>query len=773
MSSSMEKVINIYNNNLFTNTGVSTCLTKVIDLSNNLDSRVNAVINGAPETLNTLNELAASLGDDANYATTTTALLATKYSAGSDASFNDLSANDISGVDFFTLGGKFIGDLSGNATTATTATSATTVTTATTATSVTTATNSTSMLTTTATSTSFARIGISNEMIGFNGTYSYFGKDIAINSGDGTIVACASSFTSRCFVKVFKWDGSNWGQLGQTFQPSPTNEPVQLGASISLNKDGTILAFSTMKTHEYDSNWYGYVKIFSYSNNTWSQLGSDIVGPTQYDELGHDLKLSSDGTIIAICATTYFNVWKWNGSSWNKLGNNISISDSDRHSISLSADGTTVAIGNKKYDNRKGIVKVYRWNGSAWNQLGTSISGTETSSSNVGVFGETVSLNSNGNILAVSYPRAKISGTYPGIIRIYEYSNNSWSQMGSDIVGKDIVGTNYNTNLHAQIGYYIELSGDGKTLGFTSGIYMNDYGAYTIYKYTNDWNISKHISVDGPNSFLSGLGYHNRSFSMTEDASIIAVGIPKLNIGSNTAVGEVAVYQLDNTTYSDNFNISYNSSTKQIEFKTKDLTETEVSSKMNLDNSGNLTLTGKFNSLSTSGTTSLGGHILPTTNASYDLGSAEYKIRHLFLSDNSLWVGDDHKIDISGGKMRFKKRKNDKVPSAVTSAGGNETNALAHAGVSSLTDMTLDKWQNYAATLSGTPGIKEMFGNDQPDEFNTDKNLLDAIILPLKTDAGAPATSPTPETGKMIYNTNDNRLYIWNGSAWKSEAFSL
>ena len=70
-------------------------------------------------------------------------------------------------------------------------------------------------------------------------------------------------------------------------------------------------------------------------------------------------------------------------------------------------------------------------------------------------------------------------------------------------------------------------------------------------------------------------------------------------------------------------------------------------------------------------------------------------------------------------------------------------------------------------------GIKEMFGNDQPDEFDTDKNLLDSVILPLKTDAGAPATSPTPETGKMIYNTNDNRLYIWNGSAWKSEAFSL
>lgn len=30
----------------------------------------------------------------------------------------------------------------------------------------------------------------------------------------------------------------------------------------------------------------------------------------------------------------------------------------------------------------------------------------------------------------------------------------------------------------------------------------------------------------------------------------------------------------------------------------------------------------------------LNGHLLPTSNASYDLGSAEYKIRHNFISDN-------------------------------------------------------------------------------------------------------------------------------------------
>ena len=31
------------------------------------------------------------------------------------------------------------------------------------------------------------------------------------------------------------------------------------------------------------------------------------------------------------------------------------------------------------------------------------------------------------------------------------------------------------------------------------------------------------------------------------------------------------------------------------------------------------------------------GHIIPDTNAQYDLGSAEYKIRHLYLSDNTIY----------------------------------------------------------------------------------------------------------------------------------------
>ena len=45
--------------------------------------------------------------------------------------------------------------------------------------------------------------------------------------------------------------------------------------------------------------------------------------------------------------------------------------------------------------------------------------------------------------------------------------------------------------------------------------------------------------------------------------------------------------------------------------------------------------------------------IIPDTNAQYDLGSAEYKIRHLYLSDNSLYIGDSAQITMQGGKLQL------------------------------------------------------------------------------------------------------------------------
>ena len=63
----------------------------------------------------------------------------------------------------------------------------------------------------------------------------------------------------------------------------------------------------------------------------------------------------------------------------------------------------------------------------------------------------------------------------------------------------------------------------------------------------------------------------------------------------------------------------------------------------------------------------LTGHIIPTVNSQYDLGSAEYKFRDLYLSSNSIHVGDqilsETNIDDS---MEI---KNISIPSSPNSEG--------------------------------------------------------------------------------------------------------
>ena len=184
-----------------------------------------------------------------------------------------------------------------------------------------------------------------------------------------------------------------------------------------------------------------------------------------------------------------------------------------------------------------------------------------------------------------------------------------------------------------------------------------------------------------------------------------------------------------------------------------------------------------FNTLRTSGTMVMGGHILPTSNATYDLGSAEYKIRHLFLSDNSLWLGDQHKIDVDSGKIRFKKRKTGTgfVPKEILDASANSTatqhldGVIAEFGdVTTVDDIKLYHWEAWVADTakSGVTGLlpHQLFLND--DNFDENDEVGTAIKLPVKEDAGAPST--TPAVGTMTYNSSDGKLYIYNGSAWKS-----
>ena len=218
------------------------------------------------------------------------------------------------------------------------------------------------------------------------------------------------------------------------------------GNSVSFSSDGTIVAIGAPSNDGNGSN-SGHVRVYEYSSGSWSQVGSDINGEAASDESGHSVSLSSDGTIVAIGAwgnddngssSGHVRVYSWNGTLWSQLGSDIDGEATDNYSgysVSLSSDGTIVAIGAPDNDGNgfySGHVRVYSWNGSQWDQLGDDIDGE----AQYDQFGRSVSLSSDGTKVAIAADGNDGNGTDSGHVRVYQYSDSSWTQLVLDIDGE-------------------------------------------------------------------------------------------------------------------------------------------------------------------------------------------------------------------------------------------------------------------------------------------------------------------------------------------------
>ena len=172
-------------------------------------------------------------------------------------------------------------------------------------------------------------------------------------------------------------------------------------------------------------------------------------------------------------------------------------------------------------------------------------------------------------------------------------------------------------------------------------------------------------------------------------------------------------------------------------------------------NSGNVGINtdNPSTELHINGTTTITGDIIPSINNQFDIGSAEYKIRDLYVSDTSLWIGDKHKVAIENGELKFRKRKTNVVPSSILSAGGNQTAALNFAGVSNISDMKLEHWRNYMRTLPNkkNANVSDIFRNVS-DDYEEETNALATAPLNSPALTGSP-TAPT-------VNSSDNSTKI-------------
>ena len=436
--------------------------------------------------------------------------------------------------------------------------------------------------------------------------FSYSGRSVSLSS-DGTIVAIganSATSTNKGHVRVYQYDAtkttadtnqyegnSNFGPVGWNRLGADIDGELhwdQSGYSVSLSSDGSIVAIGS-KENSGSFTYAGHVRVYQYDvtkttvvtdqsspdfgPKRWRRLGADIDGETTNDNSGRSVSLSSDGSTVAIGA--YFNdgtglsnsghvrVYKYDATKttaendqtssdfgpvgWNRLGADIdgaAANDYSGYSVSLSSDGTIVAIGAPGTDLWAGHVRVYKYDVTKttaetdqsspdfgpvkWRRLGADIDG-ESGGDNSGM---SVSLSSDGSIVAIGAYGNDAAGTGSGHVRAYEYKTitedeydegntaNTTGAVGVPIIMDGGVSWGENTKFWVQqgddidggatidwSGYSVSLNDNGRTVAigapYADSNGLNNNGNVRVYRIgssispqVGDWAVAEHKETD-------------------------------------------------------------------------------------------------------------------------------------------------------------------------------------------------------------------------------------------------------------------------------------
>lgn len=269
-------------------------------------------------------------------------------------------------------------------------------------------------------------------------------------------------------------------------------------------------------------------------DGTWAQLGEDIEGEALGDQCGSSVSLSSDGKSVAIGANgnsegnkvgaghvRIYKVIENGGSrSLKQLGQDINgeaIADNSGSSVALSADGTRVAIGavgNDGDGEDSGHVRIYQYgfDFDEWKQIGYDIDGESPGDWS----GSSVSMSSDGKMVAVGSPDNSDNGDFSGKVKVYRLTIlYTWVQIGQDLMGLE----------GDYAGWSISLSSDGKTLaiGAPGNSYENSLGRVRMYRLIGSGDSASWSQI-GEVVGSNDLDYAGISVSLSSDGKAIAVG---------------------------------------------------------------------------------------------------------------------------------------------------------------------------------------------------------------------------------------------------------
>lgn len=301
-------------------------------------------------------------------------------------------------------------------------------------------------------------------------------------SGDGNTLVIGKAFDNNETGKVRIWtrSGSSWSEA-TTITASNTSSGDYFGAAVSINKNGNTIAVASPNEDTTASN-SGAIYIFTGSGSSWSQQAllkaNSVAANNQlggfYTGFDKTVELSSDGNTLIAGEENGTSgggfgdalIFTRSGSSWSYQttlnGSDQASGDKFAHSVSISGDGNTAAVGANEENSGDGAVYVFTRSGSSWSQQAKISQGNAN-----GKFGRHVDLTEDGNGLVIGEDGYN-SGD--GRIYLYKRSGSSWAEEWNANVG---AGAQFGDDPY--FGYYCEISEDGAVVMGASEFYDQSF----------------------------------------------------------------------------------------------------------------------------------------------------------------------------------------------------------------------------------------------------------------------------------------------------------
>ncbi|MFL1011487.1 T9SS type A sorting domain-containing protein [Flavisericum labens] len=356
-----------------------------------------------------------------------------------------------------------------------------------------------------------------------------YGRSVSLSENGSTLAIGGEGFNNFSgAARVYENQGGTWTQIGSDIIGD--DEQHQLGTSLSLSADGSILAVGAPAGNSY----LGYVRILENQGGTWVEIGR-FDGTDFNAILGESVDISSEGNFLAVGAYNYSSgrgyvkVYENQGGTWTKIGGDLygdNAGDQFGYQVDISSDGSIVAVAARGHNAATGQVKVFQFQSTDWAQLGNDLVGEN----NDDRFNR-ISLSGSGTVIAVGAPNHNgTSGSDSGHVRVFEYQEGNWVQIGSEIEGEapnDGLGTSISLSSNGSVLAVGSISHNSRT-GYTK-VYKNISGVWT--------SIGSDINGESAGD-LSGT-----SLSLSSDGSFVAIGEVG-NDSNGSFTGQARVFDL-------------------------------------------------------------------------------------------------------------------------------------------------------------------------------------------------------------------------------------